>query len=145
MTQHTFQLQITRMQDNWGQHHYREPRVAILWRAFREADDVVFTAAVDHLIGYQRQAPMVAEIEKAMAVAQLEVSQQRSRGAGGIYGIIQDAARLTPADPDYVKACLAHIHDGTVTRKLTRAQYDEGCDALDRMAEQVSRQKKAPR
>lgn len=143
MERKTFQVQMERMQGTWGAQHYREERAALLWRAFQGVSDGAFTAAVDRLIANSRAAPMLQDIEKAVQQAQLEETQQRNRDAGGIYGVVQEAALANhTADKEFVKACVGHLRK-KLTGGLKPGQFEEGCQALDTVAKQLT--PRAPR
>lgn len=136
MTRDTFMVHIGRMQANWGSQHYREPRVALLWRAFQGVDDAAFSAAVDRLIAYQRSAPMVPEIEKALEMAKLELIQAAARGNGSPLSVMVDAARVTPADPEFVKGCVKLVRD-KFARRLTAEQWEQGVQLIQGVADRI--------
>lgn len=111
--------------------------MALLWRAFQSVDDGIFSATVDRLIFAARAAPKGPEIEKMLKECTMEASQNRSMGGRGIPQIMQDAAKNSPADPDFVKACTKHLRD-KMEGRITPAQFQEGCQALETMSKQLA-------
>lgn len=140
MTDIEFNRQMDRLNSQWKSTYGTERR-ALLWAAFRNVLAEDFQSAVDMCLASHRGAPLLDELNKEVDAARVRRNQEGARGGGSFYGVVQQAADAnTTANPEFVQLCLKHIRDG-LTGKVTREQYFEGCDALDRMRQQIAPRK----
>lgn len=141
MEKKTFESQITRMIQTWGERHYPTERVTLYWRALQNVFDQDFIEATDLLIGNHRTAPMHEDITKRVE----ECKTRRLSGnsvsgfptSGGFGSLLHNAAKLNKvADPDFVKASLQLLRD-KLSGKLNHSQFIEGCGYLDTVSKQL--------
>lgn len=128
-----FDSQIDRLNSQW-KNTYGHERRALIWKAFENVPIDDFRAAVDQCLAAHRGAPLLDELSKEVDLAKSRRLSSEPRG-GSFYGVINDAARAnTAADPDFVKACLAHIRR---IGKIPADQYQRGCDEIETIAKQL--------
>lgn len=142
MNESQFKAQIERLCTQWPS-AYGGERLKIFWTAFRDADADVFSEAVSYCLATQRAAPLIEEITRAVETAKNRANSARMSG-NALLNVLGDAARNARgwADKDYVRACMTHLKNFLVTgSKMTRAQFDEGCDELDKLARMLGNHK----
>jgi hypothetical protein len=141
-----FKRQIDRLEGQWRS-TYGEERKALLWQAFRAVPAEDFKSAVDDCLLRSRGAPLLGELDKAVNEAKhRRVSDHAYSGLGGLGlgDIINEAERAnTTVDPDFIRACRENF-DRFISGRLTKAQFLEGCDALDAIANQLSPKTRRP-
>jgi len=133
-----FLRQLDRLKKQWP-NSYGDERSARIWAVFKDLDDGTFVSMVDTAIDRMRQAPLAEDLSRLEAeVRNRDLQNRVSSGLGGpsFAAPLQQAARKSSADPDFVKACLKLLRDKDTGRN-TMAQFLEGCDALDQLARQL--------
>jgi len=142
MNKEHFLKQLARLKSQWP-NSYGDERSARIWTVFKDVMDDTFTGMIDIAIDRMRQAPLADDLGKfEQEVKNREFQNRVSYGAGrSQFGqVIGDAEKANnktkSADPDFVKACIKLLKDKTEGR-ITKAQFLEGCDALDQLAKQL--------
>lgn len=141
MDRENFDIEIKRLESQWP-NGYGPERKLILWNAFHKEKTDVFHNAVSDCLAYQRSAPLLDELNKAIEKARTREFQvgQTTRMQFGAQ--MQDLSKITTADPDFVKMCMRHLSDFQ-RGKMTKKEFDVGCDNLDRLAEQLTKNRGA--
>jgi len=128
-----FNDQVKRLRTQWP-HAYGEERIKILWAAFKDVSNYDFRDAVSYCLGNSKSAPLVLELEKAIQVARNNYySQKRLEEASTMGALLEAADNNKTADPEFVDRCLKLLDD-LYNKKITKKQFDEGCDLLDQAA-----------
>lgn len=113
----------------------------LLWRSFQDVYDEVFVDAVTHIVATRparHKPPLLTELSEAVDAAKVRANQQRYNKTGSVYETLEDAAKNNKtADPEFVQACLKLVRD-FLDRKVTRKQFDEGCDLIASVAKQLN-------
>lgn len=130
-----FQKQVARLKSQWP-HGFGEEKQALIWNAFQAVSDQVFSEAVSETIGNHRGgAPIISDLERAVEVAKTRENGARFNRPHGFGTEVAEAARINVrADKDFVEACAKHLKLFQ-TGKIKRAQFDSGCDDLDKLAD----------
>jgi hypothetical protein len=128
-----FNDQIKRLKSQWP-NAYGDERIKILWAAFKDVANYDFRDAVTHCLGTAKSAPLVPELEKAVLIARNNYyAKQRMEEANVLGALEQVADNNTTADPEFVDKCLKLLDD-LYQKKITKVQFDEGCNLLDQAA-----------
>ena len=144
MTGSEFDAQIARLESQW-RGTYGQERRALLFSAFRNVPPEDFRDAVEQCLATQRAAPLLDVLTVEVDRAKTRRMQNGYRAAGGFYETVADAAKSNQrADREFVRACLQLLRD-KLGRKLTMEQFQQGCDMLDQVADQISPQTKVRR
>ena len=138
MTAENFRLQIERLSKVYNSKntkYYEGERVGLFWKAFQHTDDMVFAEAVDDLIANRKSAPMLDDIEEAVQEARVRDRQRRQVPSRNQIQMLQDAsnAATDPKVKEFSRACIKLLHD-KVTGRITKEQFLQGCDMMDRAA-----------
>jgi len=144
MEAQVFNDQIKRLKTQWP-HAYGEERIKILWAAFKDVANFDFRDAVTHCLGSSKSAPLVLELEKAVQIARNNYYSSKRLEEANVMGALESAAdNNTTADPEFVDRCLKLLDD-LYQKKITKKQFDEGCDLLDQASKLYRRSvKKLP-
>ncbi len=135
MTAEKFNEQVLRLTEVFGATHYTAPRLKVILTSVKHIRDDHFERTITRLIATKRTAPLVTEITEAYE-AILSEDRQRSRENAptvGMLGQLQEAARRTTADKDFVKACMKLLED-KLDGRITHDQFLQGCGLLDEAA-----------
>lgn len=136
MTELDFEREITRLESQW-RNSYGEERKALLWTAFRDCRSDDFHDAVSNCLAGHRQVPLLAELSRAVDEAKTRREQNRY-SSGNVEGadfasVLSGAARITHADPEFVKGCMKLIRE-KFTGKATREHFDQGVKYFEQVA-----------
>lgn len=145
MTKLTFENQMKRLATIWGQNNYHPEVIAILWRAFQNAFDEHFIAAIDQIIANhpaRHKPPLLDHLDKALEEAKIRANAPRIEG-NAFANVLSTAAssEQASADPELVQACIRTFNEYVLGR-ISREQFLSACDALDNLAGHISRGKK---
>jgi len=133
MTEEVFERQIQRLSSQW-KNSYGPERKALLWEAFKNETDETFTDAVSECLGTLRGAPLVEDLSKACQNAKTRHFKQAHYTEKSVLGEMYSlASKNRTADRDFVAQCLRLLTDYQ-NRKITKAQFEQGCDLLDQAA-----------
>ena len=137
MTRECFEKQIGRLSETFGDKYYQPHRLVLIWEAVRNYKDYEFEQAVTRCIQTERVAPLVPGLLKALDNV---IASQRQRARENAVAAIQTpidallhASNNTPANKDYVQACLKLIRD-KISGRLNHDGFLEGCDFLEKNA-----------
>ncbi len=79
MTDSAFRTQMQRMIDAFGAQHYKQERLAMVWKELGALSDSAFTRVVDRLIAESRYAPLLPEFRDAAAVEREQAWRHEKR------------------------------------------------------------------
>lgn len=137
MTRECFEKQIGRLSETFGDKYYQPHRLVLIWEAVRNYKDYEFEQAVTRCIQTERVAPLVPGLMKALDSV---IASTRQRYRENAMAAIQTpldallhASNNTPANKDYVQACLKLIRD-KIGGRLSHAGFLEGCEFLEKNA-----------
>lgn len=135
-----FQEQMVRITETFGPKHYPNQRLKIIFAALKNVEDGVLERSVNRLIATRRVPPLVPEFLEAVETVRNEDKQRAREHAPtiGMLGQLQEAARRTTADKEFVAACMKHLKS-FLDRKISKSQFDEGCQMLDQAASELSK------
>lgn len=136
MTKPCFEIQIKRLCETFGDKYYQPHRLTLFWQALNTYQDQQFERAVTRCIQTERAAPLIPALLKALdGVIASEKQRQRETALDfhTPYGALLNASNNTPANKDYVQACLKLIRD-KISGRLNHAGFLEGCDFLEKNA-----------
>lgn len=138
MNQTEFTEQIKRLESQWP-HTYGSERKAMLFFAFRNEPAEIFRDAVSDSLLIYRAAPLLEELSKAIEKSKVRHAQERQTNYfSGMYDTLKKLSeRSTKADPDFVRTCLSLL-DKKLSRRLTQAEWEDGCRSLDSLAKTIS-------
>lgn len=128
-----FDFEIARLKNQWP-NAYSPERIKIFYNAFRDVANFDFRDAVTHCLATCKGAPLLPELTDAIIKAknnylyQKRVEEEKARGA-----LDWAYENNTSADPEFVDKCMKLLDD-LYTKKITKKQFDEGCDLLDQAA-----------
>lgn len=107
----------------------------MLWKAFESVGAGFFVRAVDIALSeHKGSAPLVPDLNTYVERARLEYSQSRVQSSANFTQILNRAANKDEhSDPEFVKQA-AQIREDYLRGKLTRDQFVEACDLLERAA-----------
>jgi len=143
MDSSTFNDQIKRLRTQWP-HAYGEERIKILWAAFKDVSNFDFRDAVSYCLGSAKSAPLVLDLEKAVQIAKNNYYSSKRLEEANIMGAMEYASENNKtADPEFVDRCLKLLDD-LYNKRITKKQFDEGCDLLDQAAKLYRRPKSTP-
>lgn len=120
----------------FGDSTFKGYRQDMLWESCKKHHIDWFKQAVKFFMNSSRSAPLPKDFDEFFEQKKSEETAQKYLNPTGdrdAYGILEGAAVQTKADADYVKACMTHLKS-FLDRKITRQQFDEGCDYLDEVA-----------
>lgn len=138
-----FDEQIKRLESQWP-NAYKTERIKILWAAFKDVSYFDFRDAVNYCLGNSKSAPLVLELEKAVQIAKNNYySSKRLEEANTMEALLHAADNNRTADPEFVDRCLKLLDD-LYNKRITKKQFDEGCDLLDQAAKLYRRPKPTP-
>ena len=140
MDRSQFELQMQRLKDQWPA-AYSNERLKLLWMAFKDIGGMDFQEAVDELLMTQRGAPLLEEISKAVQLAKNRYFERMKAKDASILQMMHDAAEVnTTADPAFVQDCL-NLLDQFHSKKITRKEFEQGCDLLKVAADAFAKEK----
>lgn len=135
MEEAVFLSQIRRLKSEFGQKAYGEERQKLMWQMFKNELDEYFMDATNYLIANSRRTPVAEDFEKA-----IETRKRRGCGRTGqpqsVNEILGDMwskntkSEMSDNAKERVKARLQLLRD-LQPKKLTNAQFLEGCDFYD--------------
>lgn len=144
MTQ--FHLQVERLRSQW-KNSYGEERVLALWQVFRFTEEATFTEAVTQCLLTRIAAPLGEELLEAVEKVKQQAKDRVERDCGAMTKLTGtdfvtqvESADEGLADPEFVQACKSLLSDFQ-KKKITKAQFDQGCDMLDQTAAQIEKMK----
>jgi hypothetical protein len=124
-----FETEIKRLKVQWPT-AYSEERMKIFFNAFRDVSNFDFRDAVTHCLATCKGAPLLGELTEAIHVARNNYFAQKrieeEKLNRGMFGLENNGA----ADPDFAKKCV-ELFKQFDERKITREQFDQGCDLLE--------------
>ena len=130
VTADQFHLELERLRTQWP-NSYGKEREALLFRAFRDVNADELREAVTDCLSSCRQAPLVAELTKAVEAARNRSRERRWRGDGGLLSVMERAAENNrTASPEHVRKCVELVR-GKIDGRLTATQFDEGVRLLE--------------
>lgn len=133
-----FQQQINRLKNQWP-NAYSTERQKIFFNTFKDVANFDFRDAVTYCLGNSKSAPLVLELEKAIQIAKNNYySSKRLEQANVLNALDYAADNNTTADPEFVDKCMKLLDD-LYNKKITKKQFDEGCDLLDQAAKLYKR------
>lgn len=128
-----FDEQIKRLESQWP-NAYRAERIKILWNSFKDVAYFDFKDAITWCLGNSKSAPLVLDLEKAVQIAKNNYYSSKRFEEANAMGALEYAANNNKtADPEFVDRCLKLLND-LHQKKITKKQFDEGCDLLDSAA-----------
>lgn len=128
-----YQQQINRLKSQWP-NAYSTERQKILFNAFKDVANFDFRDAVTFCLGTSKSAPLVLDLEKAVMIARNNYFSQKKAEEASVMGALEYAAENnTSADPEFVDRCLKLLDD-LYNKRITKKQFDEGCDLIDQAA-----------
>lgn len=128
-----YKQQIERLKAQWPQ-AYSEERMIIFFNAFRDVSNFDFRDAVTHCLATCKGAPLLGEITEAIIKAKNNYLYQKRLEESKMMGVLDYAyENNTTADPEFVDRCMKLLDD-LYNKKITKAQFDQGCDLLDQAA-----------
>lgn len=134
MSPQSFEAQIKRLQDTYGERAYGVERCKVMWRTFQCERDEVFVEAIDELIMNQRSTPLMAELHDAMSKARHRDRERRSVPMSADFTeIFNHAVEMTDANREFVRTCKVLLMDFQ-SGKLSKKEFLIGCDFLDQTA-----------
>lgn len=135
-----FQEQMARITETFGAKHYTGQRLKIIFATLKGVDDGTLERSVTRLIATRRVPPLVPEFLEAVESVRSEDKQRARENAPmvGMLGQLQEAAKRTTADKDFVGACMSHIRN-YLDGKLSKSQFNEGCQMLDQAASELTK------
>lgn len=137
MTHVELENEIARLESQWPR-TYGQERKALLWDALKGTQAEDFHAAVDICLATHRSPPLLEQLAVEAEAAKVRRETSYARSTGGYYDTLKDAATHNKsADPEFVKACLAHLRK-FLNREIDRKTFDEGCGYLDEVARKLS-------
>lgn len=141
MTNEFFITQVKRLKDVYGEKAYPDERVRLMWNAFKNCFDEVFKEACDDLITHRRTAPMLPEMLEAVDVCINRDKERRLQTQQVISGQdvltqMKAASKISP-NKDFSSMCIKLLDDYQ-KGKLTKKQFEEGCDFLDETAKKIT-------
>lgn len=90
------------------------------------------------MLGNSRSAPMVGDLDKAVNQAITNSYSTRTSGSYSLANTLLEAQGANKrADKQFVDACMKHIKL-FMTGGITKQQFDQGCDDLDRLASVIN-------
>lgn len=129
----TFDLEMARLSSQWP-NAYGEQRRKIFFNAFRDVANFDFRDAVTHCLATCKGAPLLPELTDAILKAKTNyLYQKRIDEAKAKSALDWAYENNTTADPEFVDKCMKLLDD-LYTKKITKKQFDEGCDLLDQAA-----------
>lgn len=135
-----FQVQIGRLKTQWP-NTFGVERLKRLWETFKGLPLPVFSDMVDMAVDTMRAAPLVDDLCRFETEVKKRHAQSRvydSYSSRGYPEQISEAARANKtADKEFVAACQKLLNQRW-RGEITYAQFQEGCDALDQMAELIN-------
>lgn len=135
-----YKQQIERLKAQWPQ-AYSEERMIIFFNAFRDVSNFDFRDAVTHCLATCKGAPLLGEITEAIVKAKNNYLYQKRLEESKMMGALDYAyENNTTADPEFVDRCMKLLDD-LYNKKITKAQFDQGCDLLDQAAKLYSKPK----
>ena len=138
-----FDEQIKRLESQWP-NAYKIERIKILWAAFKDVSYFDFRDAVNYCLGNSKSAPLVLDLEKAVQIAKNNYYSSKRLEEANIMGAMEYASENNKtADPEFVDRCLKLLDD-LYNKRITKKQFDEGCDLLDQAAKLYRRPKLTP-
>jgi hypothetical protein len=136
-----FEDQIKRLKLQWP-NSYSPERLKVFFNALRDVSNYDFRDAVTYCLANQRSAPMLSELTEAIAKAKSIYFEQKR-----IDELKKDSflniENNGGADPEFVAKCKELI-TAFWDKKITKKQFDEGCDLLDQAAKLYRRPKLTP-
>jgi len=137
VTKEVFQEQIKRLADVYGPKAYPSERVKVLWLTFNRVGDEQFIDSVSYLIMNFRAAPLIKEFSEVVNSAETRRKEQLRQQADGtsmldILNRAYHAADYSDAGVrERVEKRMKLAKDYSELR-ITKKQFVEGCDFLDR-------------
>lgn len=139
----TFDLEMARLSSQWP-NAYGEQRRKIFFNAFRDVANFDFRDAVTHCLATCKGAPLLPELTDAIIKAKTNyLYQKRIDEAKAKSALDWAYENNTTADPEFVDKCMKLVDD-LYNKKITKKQFDEGCDLLDQAAKLYSKNKNVP-
>jgi hypothetical protein len=128
-----YKQQIERLKQQWPS-AYSEERMMVIFNAFRDVPNFDFRDAVTHCLGNCKGSPLLPDLIEAVNKTRSIRLQKERIDEEAAFGALDYAARAnTTADRDFVNQCLKLLED-LQTKKITKKQFDQGCDLLDSAA-----------
>lgn len=141
MTVEKYQEQMLRLSEVFGAKHYSTPRLKLIFNSVRHCDGGLFERAVSRLIMSKRATPLVLEIGEALEQVRAEDIQSQNERAHIFgdtpYDQLAYAAKGSTADPEFVQLCLKTQRE-FLTGRMTNKEFNEACDSLDALADQIN-------
>jgi len=128
-----FDFEMARLKNQWPT-AYSAERIKIFYNAFRDVANFDFRDAVTHCLATCKGAPLLKELTEAIHVARNNYFTQKRIDEATAKGALDYAyENNTTADPEFVDKCMKLLDD-LYTKKITKKEFDQGCDLLDQAA-----------
>lgn len=130
MTAYEFDTQINRLKDVFGDRHYPDERVKLLWRAVSDYPGKWFSKTVDKFIGECRQPPLLPEFRTEVAI-------ERERSWGKEKEVhAKDAKQFMQRFDDQIRSSICKTIRDRIQGKVDDETYTNFVDGITRLAEQ---------
>lgn len=128
-----FETEMKRLKSQWP-NSYSDERMKIFFNAFRDVSNSDFREAVTHCLATYKSAPLLRELTEGVISAKNNYLQKKRIEEATAKNILSYAyEKNTTADREFVDNCMK-LFDDLYTKKITKAQFDEGCNLLDQAA-----------
>jgi hypothetical protein len=128
-----YEQQMNRLKEQWP-NAYSKERMKVIFNAFRDVPNFDFRDAITHCLGNSKGSPLLPELIEAVNKTRSIRLQKERIDEEAAFGALDYAAKNnTTADREFVNQCLK-LYDDLITKKITKKQFDEGCDLLDQAA-----------
>lgn len=144
-----FDVQWLRLAERWKGVYASVELKKEIWGAVWKLPNDFIVEAVRYFVGYTKTPPLMGEFEAQIIRwerRQAERRLQSNESAGGLLGQVQRAARehlavcTEPDSKEFVLKCV-EVVKGFTGRRMSRENFDQACDTLDRVALILTRTK----
>lgn len=137
MDQAFFKTQIERLNTQWP-NSYKEERMMVIFNAFRDVSNFDFRDAVTHCLGNSKGSPLVPELTDALQKVRANYFNQKRIDEATQRGIFNSIPDGGTCDKEFYKKC-TELYNALIDKKITKEQFDQGCDLLDQAAKLYKR------
>jgi hypothetical protein len=141
MEKYFFDDQMKRLKSQWG-NFYSDERQKALWEVLKHYSGNIFESAINYCLLNCKTAPLLSDIQKAIKVSESNFYENKKiDNANYLNAFLNINDDGITCDKDFKNKCTEHLRN-FLDKKITKKQFDEGCDLLDQAALIIQQQKK---